>query len=106
MDIHVKIADKIEVDNFMLQKMTFLYNALENGWNIKKVAEKYIFSKKHEQKKEVYLDSYLREFLESNITNAKSEIMKKSELVDAYRLGNSMFEQTQVDADIIVLRKK
>lgn len=45
-------------------------------------------------------------FLESNITNAKSEIMKKSELVDAYRLGNSMFEQTQVDADIIVLRKK
>jgi hypothetical protein len=68
MDIHVKIADKIEIDNFMLQKMTFLYNALENGWDIKKTDDKYIFSKKHEQKKEVYLDSYLREFLESNIT--------------------------------------
>ena len=36
MDIHVKIADKIEIDNFMLQKMTFIYNALENGWDIKK----------------------------------------------------------------------
>ena len=68
MDIHVKIADKIEIDNFMLQKMTFLYNALENGWDIKKTDDKYIFSKKQKQKKEVYLDSYLREFLESNIT--------------------------------------
>ena len=27
---------------------------------LKKVNEKYIFSKNHEQKKEVYLDSYLR----------------------------------------------
>lgn len=45
-------------------------------------------------------------FLESNLTKAKEEIMKKSELVDAYRLGNSMFEFTRVDADIIVLRKK
>ena len=49
MDIHVKIADKIEIDNFILQKMTFLYNALENGWDIKKADDKYIFSKNHEQ---------------------------------------------------------
>ena len=68
MDIYIKIPEKIEIDNFILQKMTFLYNALENGWDIKKTDDKYIFSKKHEQKKEVYLDSYLREFLESNIT--------------------------------------
>ena len=68
MNIQIKIPDKLEIDNFILQKMAFLYNALEEGWDIKKVDEKYIFSKNHEQKKEVYLDSYLKDFLESNIT--------------------------------------
>ena len=68
MDIHIKIPEKIDVDNFILQKMVFIYNALENGWDIKKSNEKYIFLKNHEQKKEVYLDSYLRKFLETNIS--------------------------------------
>ena len=68
MDVSVKIPEKIEVDNFILQKMAFIYNALENGWDIKKINEKYIFSKNHEGKKEVYLDSYLRQFLESNLS--------------------------------------
>ena len=67
MNIHVKIPEKLEIDNFILQKMAFIYNALESGWDIKKINEKYIFSKNHEQKKEVYLDSYLQQFLESNI---------------------------------------
>tara|TARA_Y100000389_G_scaffold197663_1_gene232700 strand:+ start:183 stop:416 length:234 start_codon:yes stop_codon:yes gene_type:complete len=68
MNVQIKIPDKLEIDNFMLQKMTFIYNALENGWDIKKSEEKYIFTKSHEQKKEVYLDSYLRKFLETNMT--------------------------------------
>ena len=29
--------------------------------------DKYIFSKKHEGKKEVYLDTYLQNFIESNL---------------------------------------
>jgi hypothetical protein len=74
MNVHIKIPDKIDIDNFMLQKMAFIYNALEKGWDIKKVDDKYIFTKNHEQKKEVYLDSYLREFLESNISINMSEI--------------------------------
>jgi len=68
MDIQIKIPDKLDIDNFMLQKMTFLYNAIESGWDIKKSEDKYIFTKNHEQKKEVYLDNYLRKFLESNIS--------------------------------------
>ena len=48
--------------------MAFIYNALENGWDIKKNGDKYIFLKNHEGKKEVYLDSYLRKFLETNIS--------------------------------------
>jgi len=46
--------------------MAFLFNALEDGWQIKKFKNKYIFSKKHEGKKEVYLDNYLRRFIEAN----------------------------------------
>lgn len=45
-------------------------------------------------------------FLDKEMTPSKSRIMAKSDLVDAYRLGRSMFEFTKVDADIIVLRKK
>ena len=68
MNINVHLPDKIEIDNIIIQKMAFIYNALENGWDIKKNNEKYIFSKKHEGKKEVFLDSYLRQFLENNIS--------------------------------------
>jgi hypothetical protein len=67
MNVNIIIPDKIDVDNIILQKMAFIYNALENGWEIKKNDEKYIFIKNHEGKKEVYLDSYLRDFLETNI---------------------------------------
>ena len=45
-------------------------------------------------------------FLETEMKSSKSKIMSKCDLVDAYRLGTSMFEFTNVDADIIVLRKK
>ena len=67
MDIHIKIPHKLDIDNHTLQKMFFIYNALEQGWDIKKNEDKYIFSKKHEQKKEIYLDCFLRRFLETNI---------------------------------------
>lgn len=45
-------------------------------------------------------------FLETKMKSSKRKIMSKCDLVDAYRLGTSMFEFTKVDADIIVLRKK
>jgi hypothetical protein len=54
------------IDYLMLQKMAFLYNALEEGWTIKKDKDKYIFKKNHEGKKEVFLDSYLKQFLTRN----------------------------------------
>ena len=68
MNINVEISEKMQVDNFILQKMAFIYNALESGWDIKKNQDKYIFSKNHEGKKEVYLDSYLRQFIETNLS--------------------------------------
>ena len=44
------------------------YNALENGLTVKKKEKLYIFTKNHEGKKEVYLDSYLRRFMVTNLT--------------------------------------
>ena len=34
--------------------MIFLFNALENGWAIKKSENNYLFRKKHEGKKEIF----------------------------------------------------
>jgi hypothetical protein len=66
MDIHID-SDSI-LDSVKLQKMAFLYNALENGWTIKKKKDLYIFTKNHEGKKEVYLDDYLKRFMKENFS--------------------------------------
>ena len=57
---------KHNLEFLKLQKMAFVFNALENGWSIKKKGSLYIFTRKHEGKKEVYLDSYLKQFMEEN----------------------------------------
>ena len=42
MDIEVKIEDKqVEIDKIKFQKMVFLFNALDNGWSIKKRKDSY-----------------------------------------------------------------
>ena len=67
MDIKINIKEKNTIDFLTLQKMVLLYNSLEEGWEIKKNNDKYIFKKKHEGKKEIFLDSYLKQFVEENI---------------------------------------
>jgi hypothetical protein len=67
MDICVDSSDINNIDYITFQKMKFLYNALENGWSIIKKEDKYIFNKKHEGEKEIYLDSYLKNFIINNI---------------------------------------
>ncbi len=59
--------DTSKINMVQLQKMAFLFNALENGWTIKKKQDYYIFSKNHEGKKEVHLDSYLKRFMKVNL---------------------------------------
>ena len=58
----------IEIDKKTFQKMTFIYNALEQGWKVKKDADSYIFTKKHEGRREIFQESYLETFLISNIS--------------------------------------
>jgi len=67
MDIEVKIEnEQIEIDKIKFQKMIFLYNALDNGWSIKKKHNAYVFTKNHEGKKEVFDETYLSIFMKDN----------------------------------------
>ena len=68
MDIEIKIEknQSLEIDKIKFQKMVFLFNALDNGWSIKKRKDSYIFTKNHEGKKEVFDESYLSIFMKDN----------------------------------------
>ena len=46
--------------------MVIIYNAIQDGWEVKRKNDNYIFIKKHEGKKEVLLDNYLRRFMVNN----------------------------------------
>lgn len=56
------------MDNINLEKckMIFIYNALNNGWTVKKRDDLYIFTKKHKGEREIYKESYLNNFINDN----------------------------------------
>ena len=77
MDLTINLEDylesnKIKITPIMFQKMKLIYNALDEGWSIKKKDSSYIFTKKHENKKEIIEDSYLLKFMKSNLELNKS----------------------------------
>jgi hypothetical protein len=55
-------------DKKQLQKMIFINNALQNGWSVRKTNDEYIFTKKHENKKEIFQETYLETFISENMT--------------------------------------
>ncbi len=67
MDIEFNVTTN-NIDSITMKKMAFFYNALDDGWTIKKMkGDKYLFTKNHEGKKQVFMDSYLTEFIKSNM---------------------------------------
>jgi hypothetical protein len=66
MDLNLNMDYNQNIDFIELQKMSFIWNALNNDWTVKKKDGKFYFTKKHEGKKEVYLEAYLQKFIESN----------------------------------------
>lgn len=67
MDIQIKVkSEDVEIDASKFKKMVFLYNALNNGWSIKKRKGAYIFTKNHEGKKEIFDEAYLSIFMKQN----------------------------------------
>lgn len=61
------LEDNLKIDSIKLQKMILIFNALADGWSIKRTDNSYIFTKKNENKKEVLHDSYLIKFMKSNL---------------------------------------
>ena len=57
----------IEIDGMKLQKMLLLFNAIEEGWSIKKKQDSYVFTKKHEGRREILHESYLLTFMKTNL---------------------------------------
>lgn len=62
-----KTANIIKIDPATQQKMQFIMNALENGWSVKKIEDQYIFTKKHEGRREIFMADYLEKFIEKNM---------------------------------------
>ena len=59
--------NNFKVDAIKFQKMLLLYNTIEQGWSVKKRNDSYVFTKNHENKKEVLDDSYLLKFMKSSL---------------------------------------
>ena len=88
MNIEITVDNKkIKIDPKKFQKMVFLFNALNDGWTIKKNNEQnnqidndtdkdkdkdkdndtFILKKKHENKKEILNDDYLTIFMKDKL---------------------------------------
>jgi len=68
LEIPEGINENIQIPKQQFRKMIFLLNALEEGWAIKKLNDNYIFTKKHENRKEIFQENYLETFLVSNLS--------------------------------------
>jgi hypothetical protein len=64
--INIQLEDETRVDKLTFQKMLFIYNAINDGWSIKKTKDSYIFSKNHEGRKEIFSEDYLLTFMKDN----------------------------------------
>ena len=71
----------ISIDMITFQKMNFIMNAIETGWSVKKNDDNYIFTKKHEGKREVFMSDYLEKFIDKNMK------------LDEKTLGNSQLNR-------------
>lgn len=72
MDIKINLGDylendKLKMDSKKFQKMILMFNAIENGWTLKKRNDSYVFTKNHEGKKAVFQDEYLLDFFKDNM---------------------------------------
>lgn len=70
-DIHIAmdLQPNINMDKRRFQQMIFIMNALEKGWKVNKSGDSYVFTKKHENRREVFSEKYLENFIVSNMIN-------------------------------------
>lgn len=65
---NLEISTEQQLTKSQYKKMIFIQNALEQGWSVKKSQDSYIFTKKHENRREIFQENYLETFLVSNFS--------------------------------------
>jgi len=66
MNIILENGNKYSIENVKFQKMLFIYNAVNNGWSVKKEDDLYIFKKGHDNKKKYFNEDFLSSFMVKN----------------------------------------
>jgi len=61
------VPNMIKMNRTEFQKMTFIINALNDGWTVKKEEDKFVFTKKHENRREIFEENYLSDFINNNM---------------------------------------
>jgi hypothetical protein len=64
-----ELPSNIQMNKKQFQKMIFITNALDQGWSVKKSQDSYIFTKKHENRREIFQENYLENFILQNATS-------------------------------------
>lgn len=64
---NIQDFDHLKMDKILFKKMLLLYNALEDGWTVKRKDKSYVFIKKHNNIKQVLDDEYLIQFVTDNL---------------------------------------
>jgi hypothetical protein len=69
--MEVRLEDRVvHLDRRVFHKMVLIQNALDDGWTVKKTGENtstYVFTKKHEGRRECFTDEYLTDFMRNNL---------------------------------------
>ena len=66
--LEIPTDQSIQISKKQIKRMIFIQNALDQGWTIKKSDDSYIFTKKHENRREIFQENYLETFLISNFS--------------------------------------
>lgn len=60
---HIERINPREINLVKLHRLAMIQNAIDDGWRIEKRETSYIFSKPHEQQREIFEEDYLNKFL-------------------------------------------
>ena len=68
--VHALQANDIAtIDATTFAKMSFVFNAVNDGWSVRKRKDKYVFTRPHDNRKEVFESAYLEAFIKTNMSN-------------------------------------
>lgn len=63
----VSSNDLTTIDASTIARMSFVYNAINDGWTVRKKKDNYVFTKPHDNRKEIFEGSYLESFVTQNM---------------------------------------